>query len=354
MPSLEDKPWALRMALPRNTGIEVPMDDKCQECFELWSLAFKAFTWEALCKQLPKDAALRAAWQEAKQQQQQPADNKPNYEPASVFQVKQYSMEIERSFLCLSLKDLKKLSGLQKIPKQALQFLPTIRAVDLEGDGEETFFIFKDPSNPFRRCKLKMQEAHNMETEFMSPETHLWQGQGEHMYETQTKTFMDKAGVVNPMDKLTYLKSWDEFVEEKLSPPRGREEPAPSGQAAEGAAEAVSIKREEIDEDMEPLGTLVGPAAQMVRPQAQRWNSGSSLGEVLTQGSADTLAKARAPAGSFRTSPSEKGDGASTIGGETLQALDKGALLQQGWACNPPDLRHTKMSDFRISWVAHL
>eukprot|EP00971_Amphidinium_carterae_P285048 5658672-Amphidinium_carterae.1 len=212
---LEDVDWASKGSLKDNPGVLVPVDDKCLGCHKQWQQAFQVYSWEDLCQTLKRDASLKASWDEAAVLM---ADtSKRTFEASSVNTAKTFNLEVNRQFLCLSMKDLKRVTGQSKLNKATLQYIPQVTLPDMcSEDGEQTFYIFRDPEKPYRSLNIKMNQTFNQVTTNMEAAQQVWKQQGQHMHETIAQKCMTETGVENLLEKLTYLKSVEEFVDEKV------------------------------------------------------------------------------------------------------------------------------------------
>ena len=102
------------------------MDDKCEECFELWQQALKHMDWEELCTKTNKDKATTSLVKGIR-------DVKTGIVPkafpdAEVLTSDSMEIEVSRSFTCMNEKEMRSASNSKRFSKLALKGLPTIRA----------------------------------------------------------------------------------------------------------------------------------------------------------------------------------------------------------------------------------
>ena len=98
----------------------------------------------------------------------------------SVMTLKGIEVEVARTFLAASERDLRNYSGLARLSKAVTKGVPTVTVPGEQG-GSELLYIFRHPSAAadFRELKVKVVMSASMENEEMPSNSSFWQGQGE-------------------------------------------------------------------------------------------------------------------------------------------------------------------------------
>ena len=292
----QDKAWALKKSF---RGNETAIGNQCRDCYELWQVAFSNTPWAELSALLlkGKDPVVQA-WEAARKVKAGLAEK--TYVAASVKDEKTYSMEIFRTFLIISEKELRKCAKVSKLTKEQVKGLVEMTIpCEENADKMEKVFIFKDPSAPHRKLKLSMHTGQTLEREHMKPNDHLWAQQGENTLLHVKKIHDSKFNLPNLLQKDNLL-DWDSYRKKRLAPEEedigsdfanknaswhGGAFGSAEGQWQEDQLASITVKKEQEenddDDEMEDLGdlsTLVGPASQNMT------SNGMEVGKDLEAG----------------------------------------------------------------------
>ena len=106
-PCLEDgAAWALRRAQKHN-NVEVPVGEKCEQCYQLHQRCFSHMTWSQFCA---GDSAQKASISEARKSMFEKASKEHN--ASHILQERAQVLEISKKYQVLTEKEVKKLAGL--------------------------------------------------------------------------------------------------------------------------------------------------------------------------------------------------------------------------------------------------
>ena len=160
-------------------------------------------------------------------------------------------VEMERTFIVLSEKEMRREASLHRIPRISLKGIPILRMPSRVGGQEpEVLYCFRDDASPWRRARVKTCVAQNLQEVVMGNEHVCWSGQGETTLACTTEQSASSMGLSECLQKDGTLPFFAEFYSEKLGV-RTKEEP--EGGDNEGAADAMQ------EHDLE----VVGPAARL-------------------------------------------------------------------------------------------
>jgi hypothetical protein len=309
------------------------VDDKCEECFELWQESLRHMDWEELCTKNSKDkltTSLVKGIREVKT-----GIVAKNFPGAEVLTSDSMEIEVSRSFTCMSEKEMRSASNSKRISKLALKNLPTLRTQAEDGSGEEVLYCFKDESKPFRTAKVKVTIGNSLQKYKMQQDTQYWSGQGAETLTMANNSLCVASGLGGLLDKDTgnHLYSWEEFVEKKLVVEKKGGSSGGDGLGVPAGCIDLEVPGDddgggsENDEDEE----LVGAAASVAGGAAS--NSGMRpLAKALFTAS---RAASRTPSASPRASRMEGGGcGSSPVGdlpldghtGDDSQAASQGGF----------------------------
>eukprot|EP00971_Amphidinium_carterae_P078741 1557955-Amphidinium_carterae.1 len=66
---------------------------------------------------------------------------------------------VERSYVCITEREMKKECGLGRVPRSALKACNSILLPTPDGKSKETAYLFLDPDQPYRKCKFSISLA---------------------------------------------------------------------------------------------------------------------------------------------------------------------------------------------------
>eukprot|EP00971_Amphidinium_carterae_P348279 6490414-Amphidinium_carterae.1 len=215
--SCEGAKWAVYCHTAN--GME-PAGDQCESCFGLWKRCFAYFeTFDDLVKAKNGCSSVARAIQQARDVigQKQPP---PAHADQVLTQVVQ-GITVEKPMLCITEREMRKLTGLGRIPKTVLKGLTaSIQIPAPDASGYETAYLFEDDQHPYRTCKLNVQLQSVLTSPVLQSADCLWAGQSE---EYQKMGLSNLGGSSSLSDLATrevgghlHLPSWSAFAKEKL------------------------------------------------------------------------------------------------------------------------------------------
>eukprot|EP00971_Amphidinium_carterae_P207349 4113761-Amphidinium_carterae.1 len=167
----EDKAWAVRKVV-EETSAEVPVGDRCEECWKVYETAFRgSVSWEQFVKNIGSDKDARSAFQEAKRYMND-SSARP-WEPTCVQSSVKTWIEMQKHYIAVTAKDLKKELQVKKLPKSLVQGLPMVKTTSMDGSIEECY-LFLHPQQPFRTCVLKTSEEMASTKLLMDSQNHVY------------------------------------------------------------------------------------------------------------------------------------------------------------------------------------
>ena len=126
--------------------MKVPSGSQCEQCWTLWQQAFSRVSWESLIQSVAKDANFKNKVEEARQVLLHAKDAKP-LASQGVFAMQGVSLKIERSYVVLTERDMRRSIG-----RTQLKSLQSVQIPCEDGRAEtETGYLFKDEEAPHRK-----------------------------------------------------------------------------------------------------------------------------------------------------------------------------------------------------------
>lgn len=293
------------------------MDDKCEECFELWQQSLQHMDWEELCTKNSKDKATTSL---VKGIREVKTGIVPKAFPdAEVLTSDSMEIEVSRHFTCMNEREMRSASNSKRISKLALKNLPTIRAQAEDGSGEEVLYCFKDEANPFRTAKVKVTMGSSLQKYKMQQDTQYWSGQGAETLTMAKNSLCVASGLGGLLDKDigNHLYSWEEFVEKKLGVEKKGGSSGVDGQSLPAGCIDLEVPGDddgggsENDDEQELVGAAASVAGGAARDSGTR-----PLPKALF---ASSRAASRTPSASPKSSRMEVGGGGSSLRGDLLQ-----------------------------------
>ena len=105
--------------------------------------------------------------------------------------VKSVSLKVERSWIILSDKEVRRQLGVARLTKASMKSVPQMVVPCEDGSpGSEQVYVFKDPQSQFRRATLQVVWGTQHEEKEMKDVDTMWPGQGLHL---QGHTFQKQA-----------------------------------------------------------------------------------------------------------------------------------------------------------------
>eukprot|EP00971_Amphidinium_carterae_P348922 6490745-Amphidinium_carterae.3 len=212
----QEKTWALFVEEEQG---KKPAGDQCELCYTLWQRAFQFVSWECLCKQQKENADFAAIIEKGRSALQHEGQGcLPLPETVSTEQA--HAVQVQRSYLCLTERDIRRVVGASRLPKAILKGLPTISIPSEDGKAEELGFLFEDPEAPFRKAILSVELKAHCNKVVMDPKNCLWDGQGKKYTAMAFGQLGNESlGSLVAREQGGHLSvcSWESFLQEKLA-----------------------------------------------------------------------------------------------------------------------------------------
>eukprot|EP00971_Amphidinium_carterae_P333199 6467795-Amphidinium_carterae.2 len=236
LPSVQEKPWALYKTSGGTSSAQgsadTPVEDKCEECFNLHLQAFFWIDWTTLCTRVRNDKTFSSVVSEARE-----AKAGRGARPAveeEVIAATKIELELERSFICMNEKEMRRDAAVSRIPKMAIKNVPQLE-VPAEGGGEtETVYCFKNPDDYYRKLHVKVNIGCQHLKTPMPAKNFVYQDQGGDIHTWLLEATSAGNGVANLLEKEVHLVSWEDFKAKRLS---------------RGAGDDIAEECEPIDEE---------------------------------------------------------------------------------------------------------
>ena len=164
--------WALYSRKSNSSG-QVACDGRCEACYNLWSQNFQWLSWETLVTKHAEDQSFRDLLKECRDIRSGSKPPPPIRE--SVVTEGTVRFQLQRSFLAMTEKDMKKSTGLARIPKMATKTLPSMTLQNEHG-ADETVYVFRDPQEQGRRLLVSTDLATTKQRFDLPSFTHVGQG----------------------------------------------------------------------------------------------------------------------------------------------------------------------------------
>ena len=201
--SLSDACQETKWALYSQTvaGVQLASGNQCEQCWTLWQHAFRHQSWEALLSQVAKDPAYKSMAEEARKAMLDGKSAK-SFPDQSVFTVQGLSVEVERCYIIMTERDLRRASGLGRIGRTQLKGLQSVQLPMEDGQqGQETCYLFADEANPQRRMRIKVQMGSKLEAQNMRPAEVFWEGQGGCYHAHYSQQTAKQSGLLDVISK---------------------------------------------------------------------------------------------------------------------------------------------------------
>eukprot|EP00971_Amphidinium_carterae_P348179 6490364-Amphidinium_carterae.1 len=212
---LEDVPCALCKLTKDEAGntTKVPLEDKCEHCYDIYSKAFGEWDWKELCEAYAEDAELQASWQQAERVDKEPQMR--TWSGAAVVASSTTEVEVNKTFLALSEKELTKAIG-GKLSKATLKSIPSLQLFDSQGEPEEVF-LFVNPEQPHRLLSIKQRHSQSLDKQCLQPSHHLYEKQGQNTWRKTAQSEAESIGVAHALCPQVTILELPEFLEKYAS-----------------------------------------------------------------------------------------------------------------------------------------
>eukprot|EP00971_Amphidinium_carterae_P167125 3311589-Amphidinium_carterae.4 len=321
-----DTPWAL-YCQPAGGGSKQAQGTQCQECYELWQQGFKHLKWFDLISQSQHDQQLSSVLNQARSVK---AGHSTKEGPSQeVLETKAVYLEVERSVVIMSEKEIRKQAKVSRIPRASLKGIPCMNILADDGKTYESVYLFRDESAPYRKAKLKTVCGTVLQNFAMETKDGLYCGQGENIHGHVASKLGEETGLLGFKDKEAQghvgLSSWEDWLQKKLLRCDGGDETRDAdedeeenekpeqnlvlvGVAAAAAAAAAAATSAASDKHSRPTS--------MTTPASKTKASPSSL---MKSGSAASLGDGTSPVVGAPTEAGSNHGGATTCADDEME-----------------------------------
>ena len=238
----DGKAWALRKAQKHN-NVEVPVGEKCADCYQLHSTSFSYLTWQQFSQ---PGEELAGCIEKARKHMFE--GGAQDWCPASIQQEKAVVVELSKKLIVMTEKDLRKSMGLTKLSKKLMSGVPSVWLSTDTGSLEE-HWVFQHPSQGQKELTLKSLQHLACLDHCLQPADVPRAGQAGKTWQAKLQTLTSDQGLAS-LFKDEKLVTFEQLASKK-------DLAEDVGAAAVGAQQAQSTADSDEDSD----APLVGPAA---------------------------------------------------------------------------------------------
>eukprot|EP00971_Amphidinium_carterae_P113845 2255988-Amphidinium_carterae.2 len=168
----------------------------------------------------------------------------------------EHSFVVDRSFVLLSDKDIRRSKNIPRVPKAMVKNLPTVMVPSDDPEkGAELHYVFSDPAEPFKKAKVRYSLAANQKYEELRGKDVLWAGQAPAYLKHAVKVAQTSSGVGELLQRdlsgHLHLVSVSDFLGDE-----GSEQVGDEADGVEGNGDEDALGVEAVEE-----GSLIGVAA---------------------------------------------------------------------------------------------
>eukprot|EP00971_Amphidinium_carterae_P352744 6492721-Amphidinium_carterae.1 len=221
------------------------MGDACAACYEAASWFFPWMTWDAFVSQYRSDTSFKATADSAlRHRASESLPQKPQVVEGKV----SVELEVQREFAVASEGDLRRATGLTRVPAKALKYLPVLSVPCEQGTGMESLYVFAEEAEEevkFRKAIVKVKMGTELQRIHLPEGFYLSKEHTQDMVDHCKDTSHDANGLKHLLDRTSFIPTFDMWKAKKLAEGKEKEE-------GESFAEAVQNS----------TTVLEGPAAQ--------------------------------------------------------------------------------------------
>eukprot|EP00971_Amphidinium_carterae_P228224 4526983-Amphidinium_carterae.1 len=214
-PLYKDLKWALMKAGTEQEEA-IAVGDSCELCYKLWQKAFNWLSFESLAEMAEDSTtALHKHIALARDRMKQGLDPLPG---GAVTKVSAVKLEVSRSFLVASEKELASESTKGKVSKSVLKNLVGLEVPAESGSGTEQVYAFQDPAQKLRKMDLKVYVNCEVNTSFLQHDQQQWDGQTDKLFEHLTDQSASETNYYSELlSKSAHLPVFSEWVTNSLN-----------------------------------------------------------------------------------------------------------------------------------------
>eukprot|EP00971_Amphidinium_carterae_P066072 1308965-Amphidinium_carterae.1 len=215
----KETPWALYAETSTKAGTtsKALADNKCEECYTLWSTGFSYLSWEKLVETCHGDETMKTLVAEARavMTKQKP---KPMCIPELVNASTSIELHIKRDYMVLDAAELRKATGLPRLSKVALSKVPQLKvpAAAASSKEDETLYVFAHPTQLYRTCTVNVKVVGTQVEQTLSADHHLYEGQGSKFLQHLVEEQQTESGVGDLLAEKHKLPELSDFIDCKL------------------------------------------------------------------------------------------------------------------------------------------
>ena len=214
-PPLQDKKWALLKAPKLLHEQPIPVEDRCEECWQLWTLGFHWLSWTELVHHAKTSSSpLALAIQMASKKIKEKCEPERG---AGVMQSKKIQLEISRVYHIATEAEIKKKAKVQKLSKAVLDRLPYVKVASEQGQAEEVCYCFKHPQHDLREARLKVVMETSLDSQTHDFNKNYFPEQSQHVWQATVASSADETGLGNVLDKEQYITTFEAWAAAKLN-----------------------------------------------------------------------------------------------------------------------------------------
>eukprot|EP00971_Amphidinium_carterae_P173929 3447646-Amphidinium_carterae.2 len=277
--------------------------DQCESCFTFWKRCFGFLEWAEFLKQYTGKPDFHNIVTDALKKFEDKEACAGREQVSSTFS---HSVLVERSFTLLTDKDLRRSCGLTRVPKSMMKQTPTLMLPSEGPDKElETNYVFVDPSEPFKKARLRYIASAEQKTIDVKEEEEevCWPGQTAEFLKMSAKEQAMETGVHDLIQKdMTghlHLQTVDEFLGKQVECVGDDEEEDEDGTPCMSNSEVVLSGVAALASERTSIFKTPSTKKSKQNPQAGASSGASGSGTLQRQGSQRSL----------QTSPPSLGDG---------------------------------------------
>eukprot|EP00971_Amphidinium_carterae_P352629 6492681-Amphidinium_carterae.3 len=219
----------------------------CAGCYKFWHAGFKHLEFKELVD-LSKSEDFKGTVQKARAVFQN--TQRPPEVASSVNTSTSLGYQVERHFLGVSEKEMRKAGECQRIKKSVLAKVPSITIPAEDGQGSEQLFLFADSTHPLRRVKLTVMGQTTLQGTVLDEKKVLWPEQPEKYHEMAVQSSAEAIGTSDIFTKDAqghlHLMPWDDFLSGHLQGNSADVEEVGTAPAAADSMEMVGVAADSI------------------------------------------------------------------------------------------------------------
>eukprot|EP00971_Amphidinium_carterae_P352547 6492647-Amphidinium_carterae.1 len=246
----QDSEWALYQKAD-DSNADLPAGEQCYTCFHFHQLCFPNLAWQQFLHDYTNNEDFGQKVKDAKAifDSAMEGNRLKFQEEEKIMDAWVVGVELEKSFLAVSEKEMRQMASLGRVPRMALKGLPSITvpshmSAEME---EETLFCFPNPEQPLRVAKLKYVMTNQLLKTKLQPQHVVYDDQGTDLQAHYVGQASTQIGYDDLVKNLGSSMDWTTFLETKLKKASREEELGPSSSGQEVRVPALSGPAAKVD-----------------------------------------------------------------------------------------------------------